>query len=101
MMAMACGLLKTKSLLGRFWGETVRHVVYILNRVATKALNDVAPYEAWLEKKPSPAHLWVFGCIAHVKVNTYSKKLDDRIRRMTYLGVELGSKAHCLFNPET
>lgn len=42
-MAMARSLLKSKFLPGRFRGEAVRHVVYILNHAATRVLNGVMP----------------------------------------------------------
>ena len=51
--------------------------------------------------KPHLGHLRVFGCKAHAKVITLNlKKLDDRSIPMVYLGVEDGSKAHHLFNPQ-
>ncbi|KAG6470071.1 hypothetical protein ZIOFF_071123 [Zingiber officinale] len=84
----------------RFWGEAVRHVVYLLNRLPTKALGDRTPFEAWMGRKPHLAHLRVFGCVAYVKNTTpHLKKLDDRSSPMVYLGVEEGCKAHRLFDP--
>ncbi|KAG6486758.1 hypothetical protein ZIOFF_055337 [Zingiber officinale] len=84
----------------RFWGEEVRHAVYLLNRLPTKALGDRTPFEAWMGRKPHLTHLRVFGCVAYVKNTTlHLKKLDDRSSPMVYLGVEEGCKAHRLFNP--
>lgn len=34
------------------WGEAVNHVVYVLNRVNTKALKESTPYEMWTGRKP-------------------------------------------------
>ena len=43
----------------------------------------------------------MFGCKAHAKVITPNlKKLDDMSIPMVYLGVEDGSKAYRLFNPQ-
>ncbi|KAG6490416.1 hypothetical protein ZIOFF_051712 [Zingiber officinale] len=84
----------------RFWGEAVRHAVYLLNRLPTKALGDRTPFEAWMGRKPHLAHFRVFGCVAYVKNTTHHlKKLDDRSSPMVYLGVEEGCKAHRLFDP--
>ncbi|KAG6476133.1 hypothetical protein ZIOFF_065369 [Zingiber officinale] len=84
----------------RFWGEAVRHAVYLLNRLPTKALGDHTPFEAWMGRKPHLAHLRVFGCVAYVKNTTpHLKKLDGRSSPMVYLGVEEGCKAHRLFDP--
>ncbi|KAI3435142.1 RRM domain-containing protein [Psidium guajava] len=99
-MATARSLLKSMSVPSRFWGEAMRHAVYLLNRLPTKALGTCTPFEAWNGRKPHLAHLRVFGCTAHVKVTTpYLKKLDDRSQVMVYLGVEEGCKAHRLYDP--
>ncbi|KAG6526602.1 hypothetical protein ZIOFF_016594 [Zingiber officinale] len=84
----------------RFWGEAVRHAVYLLNHLPTKALGDRTPFEAWMGRKPHLAHLRVFGCVAYVKNTTpHLKKLDDRSSPMVYLGVKKGCKSHRLFDP--
>ena len=99
-MGMARSLLKSMSVPREFWGEAVRHSVYLLNQLPTKALGSRTPFEVWHGKKPHLGHLRVFGCKGHVKVITPNlKKLDDRSIPMVYLGVEDGSKAHRLFNP--
>lgn len=94
-------LLKAIAVPQTMWGEGVRHAVYLLNRVPTKAVKDITPYEAWNGRKPDLEHLKVFGCTAHVKVpSARMTKLDDRSRPMVYLGVEPGSKAHRLYDPQ-
>ena len=99
-MDMAHSLLKSMNVLGRFWGEAVRHVVYLLNRLPTKAMDSRTLFEAWYGKKPYVGHLRAFGCTAHAKVTTpHMEKLDYRSHMMVYLGVEDGSKAHHLYNP--
>lgn len=101
-MEMARSLLKSMSVPGRFWGEEFRHAVYLLNRLPTKILGDVTPYEAWTGRKPSLGHLKVFGCTTHAKNSApHLKKLDDRSKAMVYFGAEVGSKAHRLFDPQT
>ncbi|GJY84693.1 ribonuclease H-like domain, reverse transcriptase, RNA-dependent DNA polymerase [Tanacetum coccineum] len=80
----------------------VRHAIYILNNVPTKALEDITPYEAIKRRKPNLEKLRVFGCIAYAKVpSQHLTKLDDRSSRMVYLGNEQGSKAYRLFDPTT
>ncbi|KAJ9561724.1 hypothetical protein OSB04_006884 [Centaurea solstitialis] len=93
-------LLKAMNVLESLWGEAVRHAVYILNRVPTKGLKNMTPYEGWKGKKPSLEHGKVFGCVAHVKnPANHLMKLSDRSSKMVYLGAEPGSKAHRLYNP--
>ncbi|KAI3775731.1 hypothetical protein L1987_45483 [Smallanthus sonchifolius] len=79
MLSTTRSMLKAMKMPQNFWGELVRHAIYVLNRVPTKAT--VRPYS----KVPSQ-HL---------------KKLDDRSIPMVYLGIEEGSKACRLFDPET
>ena len=99
---MTRSLLKEKNMPSMFWGEAVRHAVYILNRVPTRVLKGETPYEAWNGDKPNLGFVKIFGCIAHMKVpREYVQKLDDRRKRMVYLGNEPGSKAHRLFDPLT
>lgn len=97
-MARSC--LKERKLPSTMWGEAVRHSVYILNRLPTRALSGKTPYEAWTGLKPNVGHIRVFGCIAHMKVpSVHTKKLDDRSITVINLGKEPGSKAYRLYDP--
>jgi hypothetical protein len=51
-----------------FWGEAVRHVVYMLNRLPTKALADQTPFEAWNKRKP---HLVHYGCLGVLHMSSH------------------------------
>ncbi|KAJ9544829.1 hypothetical protein OSB04_024536 [Centaurea solstitialis] len=94
-------LLKTMQVPDTFWGEAVRHAVNILNRIPTKAVKGMTPYEAMNGSKPTLHHLKVFGCVGYVKkpIN-HTTKLSNRSTSMVYLGVEPGSKASRMFNPK-
>jgi hypothetical protein len=97
---MARTMMKSMKVLGRYWGEAVRHVVYMLNRLPTKAVLEKTPYEMWVGRRPHLGHLKIFGCLAHMKVIVpHLKKLSDRSQKTVYLGVEEGSKAHRLYDP--
>ncbi|KAL9258099.1 Retrovirus-related Pol polyprotein from transposon TNT 1-94-like protein [Drosera capensis] len=90
-MATVCSLLKSMHVPAEFWGEAVRHAVYLLNLLPTKALGECTPFEAWTGRKPHLGHLRVFGCIAYVKLTVpHPKKLDDRSLPTIYLGMEEG-----------
>jgi transposase InsO family protein len=83
---MARSMLKSMEVPGKFWGEAVRHAVYLLNRLPTKPMGEQTPFEAWNGRKLHLGHLKVFGCLAHVKQTTpHLKKLDDRSKKMVYL----------------
>jgi len=73
-----------------------------LNRLPIKPTGNRTPFEAWNSKKPQLGYMRVFGCKAHVKTaKLHLKKLEDRSVLMVYLGVEEGSKAHRLYDPQT
>nr|GEU99311.1 zinc finger, CCHC-type [Tanacetum cinerariifolium] len=57
--------------------EAVRHAIYILNSVPTKALEEITPYEAIKRRKPNLENLRVFGCIAYAKVPSQHLKNDS------------------------
>ncbi|GKA84219.1 zinc finger, CCHC-type containing protein [Tanacetum coccineum] len=70
---MVRSMLKTMNVPNVLWGEAVNHVVYILNRVN-----------------------W------HMKIlKGHLNKLDDRSMRLVHLGIEKGSKAYRLLDPDT
>lgn len=101
MMEMARSLMNGMGIPAKFWGEAVRHSVYLLNRLPTKAMGNCTLYEAWNGRKPRLGHLRVFGCIANVRAAVpYQKRLDDRSHQMVYFGTEEGSKAHRLYDPQ-
>ncbi|KAD5961160.1 hypothetical protein E3N88_12633 [Mikania micrantha] len=100
-MGMTRSLLKTMQMPDPYWGEAVRHSVYLLNRTTTKALKTMTPYEAWRNKKPKLHHLRIFGCVAYAKkMVTHQTKLSDRSEILIHLGVEEGTKAYRLYNPK-
>ena len=95
-------MLKAKGLPGVFWGEAVVTAFYLLNRSSSKSIGSKTPYELWTGRAPAVHHLRTFGCIAHVKVTSPNlKKLDDRSRRMIFVGYEAGSKAYHVYDPST
>nr|GFB77190.1 zinc finger, CCHC-type [Tanacetum cinerariifolium] len=93
-------MMKAMKLPLTFWAEAVKHAIYILNRVPTRALVDKTPYEALYNRKPNLENLRIFECTAYAKITIpHLKKLDDRSIPMIYLGVEEGSKACRLYDP--
>ena len=93
-------MLKEKQLPRELWGEAVNTVVYLLNRSSTHSLQELTPYEIWTRRKPSIAHLRVFGSLVHMKCTKMSqKKLEDRSTPMVFIGYEVGFKAYLCFDP--
>lgn len=63
LMEMTRSLLKHMGVPNYLWGEAVRNATYLINRVATRSLQGLTPYEALRSKKPNIGHLKVFGCV--------------------------------------
>lgn len=102
MLEMTRSCLKAMAVPDVLWGKAVSHAVYVLNRLNTKALDGTTTYELWTGRKPHVGHMRVFGCVAHLKIaKNHFNKLDDRSKKVVYLGTEKGSKAHRLLNPNT
>ncbi|GJU17373.1 zinc finger, CCHC-type containing protein [Tanacetum coccineum] len=94
-------MMKAMKLPLTFWAEAVKHAIYILNRVPTRALVDKTPYEALYKRKPNLENLRIFGCTAYAKIIIpHLRKLDNRSIPMVYLGIEEGSKAYRLYDPK-
>ena len=92
--------MKETILPATLWGEAVRHSVYVLNRLPTRALSSQTPYEAWTGNKPNLSHIRVFGCLTHMKIpNIHTKKLDDKSLEVINLGREPGTKAYRVYDP--
>jgi hypothetical protein len=74
--------------------------VYVLNRCPTKSVDGKTPFEAWHGRKPAVHHLRMFGCIVYVR-NTmpHLKKLEDRGRKIIFIGYESGSKVYHVYDP--
>lgn len=61
LLEMTRSILKHMRVPNYLWGEAVRHATYLINRVATRTLENKTPYEAFKGKKPNILHLRVFG----------------------------------------
>lgn len=84
----------------KLWAESLNTAVYITNRVPTRALSSMTPYEAWYGTKPKIQHLRVFGCTAYT-VDPKAKdkgKMAPRSKKAVFLGYE-GSNQYRLWEP--
>ena len=79
------------------WGEAVKHVVWLKNRMATHALlNGKTPYKMLYGKKPNLAGLREWGTKVWVH-DASGTKLDGRARIGRWIGFEEASNAHQIF----
>jgi hypothetical protein len=94
-VATAKTVLKAKGLPGWFWDEVVNAAIYVLNRCPMKSVDGMTPFKAWHGRKSVVHHHRTFGCIVYVWNTTpHLKKLENRGRKMVFVGYESGSKAY-------
>jgi hypothetical protein len=81
------------------WSEALKTVVYVLNRVPSKAVPKT-PFELWNGWKPSLNHLHIWGCPAEVRIyNPNIKKLDARTTNGHFIGYAVNSKGFRFYCP--
>lgn len=61
-----------------FWCEALNTTVYLLNRLVTKTVEDMAPIEAWLGQKLNFDHLKIF---AFVCLSMFSKQKGQKLMK--------------------
>ena len=82
-----------------FWTKTLKTVVYILNRVPTKAVSKT-PFESFKGWKPSLRHIRVWGCSSEVRIyNPQERKLDPRTISGYFIGYAERSKGNRFYCP--
>ncbi|KAG8643199.1 hypothetical protein MANES_11G016233v8 [Manihot esculenta] len=78
-MEMTRCLLHEKHLPKKLWAETANTVVFLLNRLPTRAVGKKTPYEAWRGVKPDLTNLKIFGCLCFSHVPQVKRdKLDEK-----------------------
>ena len=79
----------------RFWGDAVVTASYLINRIPTKVLHDVSPYEVLNKTKPSIDHLRVFGCVCFVLIpGELRKKLEPKSTNAMFIGYSPTQKGY-------
>ena len=75
---------------------------YLINRIPTKTLHDVSPYEVLNNLRPSLDHIRVFGCVCFVFVpGEQRNKLEARSTKAMFLGYSTTQKGYKCYNAET
>ena len=98
-MDMVKSMLSNFSLPISFWMEALKTVVYLLNRVPSKAVPKT-PFELWTGRKPSLRHLHIWGSPAEARIyNSHEKKLDLNTISGYFIGYPEKSKGYRLYCP--
>ena len=81
------------------WSEPLKTIVYIFNRVPTKAVPKT-PFELFKGWKPSLRHIRVWGCPSEVRIyDPQKKKLDPRTITGYFIGYAERSKGYRFYCP--
>jgi hypothetical protein len=82
-----------------FWAEASYTAVYLQNRMVTETTG-VTPFLRWTGRKPSVAHLRVFGCEVYaLKPQRERSKFSAKADKCIMLGYPTGSKGYRLLDP--
>ena len=95
-------LLLDQTLPAHLWGEAVQAASNILNLRSTKRHPDKTPSELFSGKKPSVAHLCIFGSPAFAHIPKPSRtKLEPRSEKCFLLSFDEHAKAYRCYRPST
>ena len=83
-----------------FWGKVANIVVCLQNRISTKAVNELTPFEVWYGYKPSLKFLRVFRCLCFTYIPQVKRdKLDKMAEADIFVWYNIISKAYRIFQP--
>ena len=70
-----------------YWAEAVATAAYLRNRVPTRSLKSITPYEKWFERKPDLSHIRVFGCMCYAYIPEVNKKgkLSNKAEKLRFI----------------
>ena len=81
------------------WGEAARHVVWLMNRTTTKAINNKTPYEAAFGTKPDLRDVREWGDKVWVRIEG-GDKLGGRVKEGRWMGISDESKGVRVYWPD-
>ena len=84
------------------WAEAVATSVYIHNRMLDKQSPEMTAYEAIFQRKPSLAHVRVFGCTAYAHVPEQKRTVwAAKGKKYKLVGYDSHSRNYRLYDPTT
>ena len=99
LLDMVRSMLNNSKLPRFLWTKALKTMVYILNRVPTKAVLKM-PFELWKGWKSSLRHMRIWGSSFEVRIyNLQEKKPDPRTISEYFIGYAERSKKHKFYCP--
>lgn len=101
LMDAARSIIFGASLEETYWAEAVSYANFIQNRLINSTTKRI-PYESWNDEKPDMTNLHEFGCDAFAWIpNERRKKLDEKARKLKFIGFDDHSKGYRLIDPDS
>jgi hypothetical protein len=98
----ARSMMKGKNLSNAFCAEAINTAVYLKNRIPTRCLDNVTPFEALNGSKLAVYNFKVFGCKAFSHIPKENRrKLDAKAIKCIFIGYCSEFKEYKLFDPAT
>ena len=92
-------LLHASGLPRTLWGEAARHVVWLMNRTSTKAVDGKTPFEAAFRKKPNFSNVREWGEKVWVRIEG-GTKFGGRVQEGRWLGIDERSNGCRVYWPD-
>lgn len=94
-------LLADSKLPMSFWGEAVKHVTFVNNRIFNKRLG-MTPLEALFGTKPNYCDMYAFGSDVYERIpDEKRRKLDFKAVKRIFVGHDERSKGYRVADPQT
>ena len=99
LMEKARSILNCAGMAQEFLAELFNKACYLVNKSPSTTPVDKTPYEEWDGKKPSLAHLRVFGCESFMQVpNEKISKLKNKSEKCIFIVYKDGVKGYKKWN---
>lgn len=86
----------------KFCGDALVSACYLINRIPTKILNDISPFEVLNKIKPYINHLRMFGCVCFVLIQGEQRnKLEAKSAKVMFIGYYTTQKGYKCYVLET
>ncbi|RWS05910.1 gag-pol polyprotein-like protein, partial [Dinothrombium tinctorium] len=90
----ARSMIHAKGLPLTLWAEAVSCAIYTINRLPSKTIGNISPYEKIFNKKPDLNQMRVFGSEVFVHIpKLFRSKLDSKSEKQLFVGYDEKKKA--------
>ncbi|KAM1683995.1 hypothetical protein FF2_034893 [Malus domestica] len=90
-----------------YWGEALTSAAYLVNRLPSRTVNFLTPFQALTSQTSSPPtpnlSPWVLGCVVFVHLHPpqWNNKLEPRAIRCVFLGYATTQKGYRCYHPSS